>query len=116
MKLVIKENQWAFDSEDNKWYAIIPFKCNEDDDVIIELIDSDEYIINHIEDFKSIDNGITKENECIITSDHKPKCDFSINIENAKLLEGEIIYHKDHETGKFIPEWVPSGYLGDIII
>ena len=104
----IKKEQWTFEPRDNKWYAIIPFECEEKDDVIMNFMDSDEYVLEHKEDFDALNNGFTRKNECVITCDHKPKCDMLIEINKATMLRGEIIYHKNPETGQFLPEWRPD--------
>lgn len=104
----IHKDQWTYEPADGKWYVVIPFECEENDDVIIDLADSYEYIQEHSSDFDSLENGFTRKNECVITASKKPECDILIEVNKAQLLRGEIIYHKNPETGEFMPEWIPE--------
>ena len=93
---------------DGKWYVHIPFECEENDDVIMEFVDPDDYVQKHKKDFDALNNGFTTKNQCTITSDTKPTCDMHIKISKAEILPGRIIYTKDPTTGQFIPEWQPD--------
>lgn len=110
----LKPEDWKFEARDGLWYITVPFECDENEDVVMTFLDSNDYVQEHKKDFDALNNGFTRKNECIITSDIKPSCDMLVEIQKAKLMKGEIIYHKDPETGEFLPEWKPeeSGFGG----
>ena len=80
---------------DGIWYAQIPFECNENDDTIIELIDTPEYIREHQKDFDALDNGYTKKNTCVITASHKPECDITVSIKKLSEDGGSLVINPD---------------------
>ena len=103
---VITPDHWI-EETDGKWYTHIPFECDENDDTLIEFIDSEEYINQHINDFSALNSGYTKTNMCVISANHKPTCDIQIQIKKAKDEDGRIIYTKK-DDGVFEPEWLPN--------
>ena len=103
---IITPDHWMKES-DGKWYTHIPFECEEDEDTLIEFIDSDEYIQEHKEDFDALNSGYTKKNVCIISADHKPTCDISIQVKKVSEENGRIMYNLKPD-GTFEAEWVPN--------
>ena len=104
----IKADHWQ-QEYDGKWYVHIPFAA-QGKDVLIEFVDSDEYIQEHKDDFDSLNSGTTSDTECVITADHKPSCDMLIELKYAEDENGEIIYRKVGD--QFIPEWKPNDQGG----
>ena len=103
---IITPDHWMKES-DGKWYTHIPFECEEDEDTLIEFVDSEEYIQEHKEDFDALNSGYTKKNVCIISADHKPTCDISIQVKKASEENGRIMYNLKLD-GKFEAELVPN--------
>lgn len=104
----LRHEDWKFEARDGLWYITVPFECEENEDVVMTFLDSDDYIQEHKKEFDALNNGFTRKNECVITSDIKPTCDMLVEVQKAKLMKGEIIYHKNPETGEFMPEWKPE--------
>jgi len=104
--MVITPDHWMKET-DGKWYTHIPFECEENEDTLIEFIDSDEYIQEHKVDFDALNSGYTKKNVCIISADHKPTCNISIQVKKAADEPGRIMYNLKPD-GTFEAEWVPD--------
>lgn len=103
---VITPDHWMKET-DGKWYTHIPFECEENEDTLIEFIDSDEYIQEHKVDFDALNSGYTKKNVCIISADHKPTCNISIQVKKTADEPGRIMYNLKPD-GTFEAEWVPD--------
>lgn len=103
---IITPDHWMKES-DGKWYTHIPFECEEDEDTLIEFVDSNDYIQEHKEDFDALNSGYTKKNVCIISADHKPTCNISIQVKKASEENGRIMYNLKPD-GIFEAEWVPN--------
>ena len=103
---IITPDHWMKES-DGKWYTHIPFECEEDEDTLIEFVDSNDYIQKHKEDFDALNSGYTKKNVCIISADHKPMCNISIHVKKASEENGRIMYNLKPD-GTFEAEWVPN--------
>ena len=103
---VITPDHWMKEN-DGKYYTHIPFQCDENEDTLIEFVDSDEYIQQHKEDFDALNSGYTQKNVCIISADHKPSCNMSIQIKRAAEEDGRVMYSMDKD-GHFTAEWVPN--------
>lgn len=98
---IIYPNDWELHS-DGKWYVNIPFECPDDMDTIMEFVDPDEYIKDHKKDFDSLNNGVTENNTCTISADHKPSCNMQIRIQTIDQAGGRIMYDKNGN-----PEYIP---------
>lgn len=103
---IITPDHWMKES-DGKWYTHIPFECEEDEDTLIEFVDSEDYIQKHKEDFDALNSGYTKKNVCIISADHKPTCNISIQVKKASEENGRIMYSLKPD-GTFEAEWVSN--------
>lgn len=98
---VIEPNNWEQET-DGLWYTRIPFEANSED-TLLEFVDPEEYIQEHKIDFDSLNSGFTTDTECIITADHRPSCNITVQIKFCKDENGEIIYKPD-DKGNFVPE------------
>lgn len=115
---VIKPEHWMQEF-DGVWYVHIPFDTKGSKDVLMEFVDPDDYIQEHKVDFDALNSGTTTDTECIITADHRPNCDMSVQLKFCEDEDGEIVY-KPNDKGQFIPEWrsnksgfgFPFGMLG----
>ena len=96
---IITPDHWMKESDGNE--------CEEDEDTLIEFVDSNDYIQKHKEDFDALNSGYTKKNVCIISADHKPMCNISIHVKKASEENGYIIYNLKTD-GTFEAEWVPN--------
>ena len=103
---IITPDHWMKES-DGKWYTHIPFECEEDEDTLIEFVDSNDYTQEHKDDFDALNSGYTKKNVCIISADHKPACNISIQVKKVSEENGYIIYNLKTD-GTFEAEWVPN--------
>lgn len=81
---IIHPEDWMREA-DGTWYTHIPYECEESDDVLIELIDDEDYVREHERDFNALHSGYTKKNTCIISADIKPSCNIQIMLEKGKL-------------------------------
>lgn len=99
---VIEPIHWM-QEVDGLWYTHIPFEANNED-ILLEFVDPDDYIQEHKEDFNALNSGFTTDTECIITADHRPSCNIAVQIKFCKDENGEIIYKPDNK-GNFVPEW-----------
>lgn len=99
---VIMPEHWQKEI-DGLWYVHIPFEA-KGKDVLLEFVDSDDYIQEHKADFDALNSGFTTDTECTITADHCPSCNMSVQIKFCDEEDGEIVYKPD-EHGNFKPEW-----------
>lgn len=104
--MIITPDSWIKEL-DGKLYTYIPFECEEDEDTLIEFVDSIDYIKEHKEDFDALNSGYTKKNVCVISADHKPSCNISIQVKKASEENGHIMYNLKPD-GTFEAEWVPN--------
>ena len=103
--------QDAWQQESNGiWYVSVPFECEENEDIVMEVADPEDYIAEHKADFDALNNGFTRKNECIITSNIKPSCDIHVSINKVSDIGGHI-FVDDSGNMEYIPEIAANNFF-----
>lgn len=84
---------------DGKWYIVIPFEATEDEDVVIDFIDSPEYMQEHMFVYDYIESGYTSDNQVVIIASNRPVCPITLGISKSDYHSEKI----DYDKFKFYP-------------